>query len=150
MTPRLVYYLESSSLPIFLQSNLLAHLTRGEKSSNQEMDASADIHVIWIFLFVCQGIFFVLSYLDCKKTKITIKEGRRQFKKCPISLWQKSFAAKQKIYVDKLQLSECPLHFMGYVTNFAFLTYVCSCVNFYLKKKAPSIWRCPLNCHSLA
>lgn len=46
MTPRLVYHLESSSLPIFLQSNLLAHLTRGEKSSNQEMDAPADIHVI--------------------------------------------------------------------------------------------------------
>lgn len=63
---------------------------------------------------------------------------------------KKSFAAKQKIYVDKLQLSECPLHFMGYVTNFAFLTYVCPCVNFYLKKKAPSICRCPLTCHSLA
>lgn len=46
MIPRLVYHLESSSLPIFLQSNLLAHLTRGEKSSNQEMDTPADIHVI--------------------------------------------------------------------------------------------------------
>lgn len=73
------------------------------------------------FCFIIE-VPFIVGYLDCENSEY-YKRGQQTIWEVPCLPMTKALQRGTVIYIDKVQVSECPKHLIGYISNFAFVIH---------------------------